>query len=312
MNDPSLIRVLVGASRLPTNQDQATMIVNAENEHIEELRLQLSRSHGGFPLLLSQAVLAASHHSEVIWFRYNDSRLNGVVSPERWKIEYPNIQLERQETLQATTLSQILSGWPAANEGNQGIEVTLAQGDPIEVLSGAGEWWQRIRRITLLGPKANILWKEACDAWLEQRGFRQDPQVPLSWMLDPLAAQLISQQAVIEALRQQHQEDLKQHAKREQELLMALNHVFPYTAYREKRPDMVTYKDQDLVRHFVVHGIREGVDLTFSGVQNELQQLRAQRTHDAGRLELLESKTRQTAQHLELLKEMFARLMVNQ
>lgn len=311
MNDPAPLRVLVGVSRLPSDPDQATLIVNAENEQLDELRQQLNRTQSAFPVVLSQAVLAGSHQAEVVWFRYNDSRLNGIIGPERWKLEYPNIQLDRQEIIQATTLSQILNEWPAANDGKNGIDLTLTQCDPIEALCGAGEWLQRIERIQLQGPRVNILWEEACNAWLQQRGYRRDPQVQLGWVRDPVAAQLMRQQAEIETLRQQHESELKLHARRQQELVMALRHVFPYTAYREKRPDMATYKDEDLLNHFVVHGIREGVDLQFSGVQSELQQLRAGRADDASRLELLASKSRQTAQHLELLKEMFTRLMVN-
>jgi SAM-dependent methyltransferase len=44
-------------------------------------------------------------------------------------------------------------------------------------------------------------------------------------------------------------------------LKASLSHVFPYAAYREKRPDLSTFNDQQLVEHFTTFGIREGVDI---------------------------------------------------
>jgi hypothetical protein len=312
MDEPSLLRVLVGANRLPNDQQQpSTLIVVAEDEQFKTLETQLARANGSIPVSLSHAVLAACPNKEVTWFRYNDSRINGVIPPEQLKPEYPNIELNSKEIFRATTLAELLNHWPASRDGEGGIYVTLSQGDPIEVLSGAGDWLQRIKRIKLESPLAKSLWFEAFDAWLSERAFKQDPQVPLAWVLDPLAAQLIRQQADIDALREQHQEALQLHAKREQELLAALQHIFPYSAYKSKRPDVVRFKNQDLVNHFVNHGIHEGVDLHFASMENELHALQTKRAEETSKLELLEIKTRQTAMHLELLKEMFARLMVN-
>ncbi len=311
MDEPSLLRVLVGASRLPRGLDQPTLIVEAENERLKALELQLRRVESPFPVLLRQGVPGARDQAELTWFCYNDSRLNGTVPPERLRLEYPNVQLDAQVTLQSKTLALILSEWPAANDGDQSIEITISQGDPVELLSGAAEWLRRITRIKLQSPHARTLWLEPCDAWLQKQGFRLEPQEPLCWRLDPLAAQLIRQQADIDAMCQQHQQEIQLHVNREQDLLAALRHVFPYPAYRDKRPDMASAKDHDIVNHFVAHGIKEGVNLQFSPLYEELKQLRADRAGEAGRLHLLETKTRQTAQHLELLKDLFARLMVN-
>lgn len=323
MDEPSLLRVLVGANRLPNDQQlPSTLIVVAEDEQFKTLETQLARTNGSNPVSLSHAVIAAHPNKEVTWFRYNDSRINGIIPPEQLKPEYPNIELNNKEIFRATTLAELLNHWPASRDGEGGIYVTLSQGDPVEVLSGAGDWLQRIKRIKLESPLAKSLWFEALDAWLSERGFKQDSQVPLAWVLDPLAAQLIRQQADIDALREQHQEALQLHAKREedllaghakreQELLAALQHIFPYSAYKSKRPDLVRFKDPDLVNHFVNHGIHEGVDLHFVSMENELHELQAKRAEETSKLELLEIKTRQTAMHLDLLKEMFARLMVN-
>jgi len=42
-----------------------------------------------------------------------------------------------------------------------------------------------------------------------------------------------------------------------------LSHVFPYSIYRENRPDLAAFDDKQLVEHFVTHGINEGTDLAY-------------------------------------------------
>ncbi|TVS07683.1 MAG: hypothetical protein EA413_00490 [Cyanobium sp. PLM2.Bin73] len=305
------LRVLIGATRLPSAEQQPTLVVDAEADRLERLRQQLGPRIGTGDVSFRQAVLGASPQAALNWFRFNDARLNGVVPLERWQHAYPNLQLSGQEVLSAHTLEDILNDWPAAQDGQRGIDLTISQGDPIQALSGAGGWLHRLEHIQLQGPQAEALWREFCDAWLEQHGFRADPQKPLCWILDPMAAKAIRQQAEIETLRLQHQQDLLQHAKRQDELQAALSHVFPFATYRQQRPDIAGFNDRDLVDHFVGFGIHEGVNLQFSAVESELQQLRTDRAAENARIELLNEKTRHTAQQLDLLKDLIGRLMVN-
>ena len=53
----------------------------------------------------------------------------------------------------------------------------------------------------------------------------------------------------------------------------SLSHVFPYAAYREKRPDLAAYDDQQLAVHFTNHGIREGINLQYGSLQQQNQAL---------------------------------------
>lgn len=328
-----MLQVLVGASQLPVDEHQPILIIEAEEERLESLRLQLSRAQGCLPVKMVKGILASATEAEVTWFRFNDKRMNGVLPLEQWQVAYPNIQLTSQETCQAQTLATILSSWPEAQDTQHDIYLMISQGSPIDVLNGSGEWLQRIKRVSIQSPQAKMLWMEACDSWMQQHGFRQDHEDPLTWNIDPLASELTHKQAEINALLQRHKEGQEQHAKREQELLAALIHVFPYSSYRDKRPDLVKFKDQELVNHFVSCGIREGVDLQFISVHRELQrltdekqrlldekqrlveekerQLVEEKDEEAAKLELLDNKMRQTAQQLEVLKELFARLMVN-
>lgn len=319
MEGLKLLRVLIGPLRLTAGLPKPTLLVEAEADRLSAYRQQFAHLLSTGDLESRQAVLAATANSDVSWYAYNDPRLNGVVPLERWQPYYPNLQLSGQTILPADTLANILSTWPAAAEHDRELDLTITQGDPLQVLAGAGSWLQRMRRIELQGPRATDLWRESLDPWLQEQGFRPDPHDPLIWTLDPLASRLSQQQAELEALRLHQQQELDSQAAREQQLLSALRHVFPYTTYRQQRPDIASFSDDDLVNHFVVHGINEGFNLQFcaleSSLQSQLQQLRAEREAEreaeTARVELLQEKSRHTAQQLDLLKDLFARLMVN-
>jgi cell division protein FtsB len=315
MEGLKLLRVLIGPLRLTEGDPQRTLLVEAEADRLAGHRQQFAHWLASGNLECRQAVLADTPNSDVSWYAYNDPRLNGVVPLERWQPLYPNLQLSGQTILPADTLANILSTWPAAAEDNRKLDLTIAQGDPLQVLAGAGSWLQRMRRIEVQGPRAAELWLESLDPWLQEQGFRPDPHDPLIWTLDPLAAKLSQLQAELEDLRLQHQQELDSQKAREQQLLSALSHVFPYTTYRQQRPDIASFSDEDLVDHFVVHGIHEGINLQFcaleSNLQSQQQQLRAEREAETARVELLQEKSRHTAQQLDLLKDLFARLMVN-
>jgi hypothetical protein len=311
MEGPDYLRVLIGPARIPGGADQPTLVLDAQPDRLEALRQQLGSMPACETVDLRHAVLASSSGVEVIWFRFNDTRLNGVVPLERWQPHYPNLQLIGQDTLAAQTLEDILNTWSAAENDQIGIDLTLAQGDPLQVLAGAGCWLHRLQKIRLQGPRIRELWWDCCDSWLQQQGFRTDPQDPLGWILDPLSVRLNQQQRQIQEMRDTHEQEINQQNLRLETLLAALHHVFPYTNYRLLRPDLSSFTNEELVEHFAAYGIDEGVNLQFSGVEDELQQLRAHQAEQTARLEILNEKTRHTSQQLDLLKDLFARLMVN-
>jgi hypothetical protein len=319
MEGLELLRVLIGPLRLTEGHPQPTLLVEAEADRLAGYRQQFAHWLSSGDLECRQAVLAATANSEVDWYAYNDPRLNGVVPLERWQPHYPNLQLSVQSILAADTLANILSSWPAAAEHSRGLDLTIAQGDPLQVLAGAGSWLQRLRRIQVQGPRAAELWLESLDPWLQEQGFRPDPHDPLIWTLDPLAVRLRQQEAELEALRLQHQKALQELTAEASKTKEALKHVFPYKAYKEKRPDLAGFANDQLVDHFIDAGIFEGVNLQFSalenGLQSQLQQLQAEREAEreaeTARVELLQEKSRHTAQQLDLLKDLFSRLMVN-
>jgi small-conductance mechanosensitive channel len=100
----------------------------------------------------------------------------------------------------------------------------------------------------------------------------------LSAQRDVLQAErdsLTTQLQVLTSQRDPLQQEHDRFKGERNDLMTALHHVFPYANYRDKRPDLVSFNDHDLVDHFVTHGIHEGVNLACSTGERELKQLQA-------------------------------------
>ena len=279
METSSLLRVLVGSTHFPSDDVTPTLVVEAEADRLEAFRQKCALLGSLDPFSFHQAVLTATAQENLVWFRFSDSRFNGIVPLERWQKFYPNLQLQQDEALQSQTLGDLLARWPAAQNNQQGITLSISQGDPVAVLKGAEAWLHRIHRIELQGPKAEALWLEDCGSWLEQQGFQRESTLSLSWVLDRQILQLIKQRAEIENLRKQlsttmpqQQREIEEGNIRYQQIMKAFGLVFPYAAYREKRPDLNHLDDSDLISHYILHGIHEDVNLQFSELQNEWEQ----------------------------------------
>lgn len=128
---------------------------------------------------------------------------------------------------------------------------------------------------------------------------------------DALAFQLQQIQAQQEALHQQCERAAEERERAAREVLLAaLRHVFPYSTYRDQRPDLDSLNDQNLVDHFVAHGIHEGVDLTYSAMENELRQLRSSLEDANAKAELFNHKSSHTAAQLQVLTDLFTKMTV--
>lgn len=138
-------------------------------------------------------------------------------------------------------------------------------------------------------------------------------------LLRDIRARLLQQQAkyrVIECERDSCKADVES-LRAEYERLRAtcervqaaLLHVFPYSAYRERRPDLASLNDLQLIEHFTVYGIDEGVDLSYSYL-NDQQQLRDLIDEAKSKADFLEKRSLNTAAQLDILKDIVAKLLV--
>jgi len=128
---------------------------------------------------------------------------------------------------------------------------------------------------------------------------------------DTLAIQLQQLQDQQEVVRQECERAVQERESAARDaLLSALRHVFPYSAYRQQRPDLDSFSDHDLLDHFVSNGIHEGVTLLFSELEAELLQLRSSLEEANAKAELSKQKSSHTAAQLEVLKDLFTKMTV--
>jgi hypothetical protein len=116
----------------------------------------------------------------------------------------------------------------------------------------------------------------------------------------------------LEALQQQCsslREERDQLSVQLQQLSVALRHVFPYSHYRQLRQDLSSLSDADLVDHFTNYGIIEGVDLSFSSIEQRLHELTASLEESSARADLLNQKSARTSAQLDLLNDLVSKTL---
>jgi hypothetical protein len=136
-----------------------------------------------------QGTLAAQAGAVLRWYCYSDGRLDGPLDVSVWKLHYPNVALLREQSMVGLCLADLLNDSPLAQTGDCGLHLWIRQGDPLQILEGAGEWLARVQRVELLAPKAPLIWSDAADVWLSQRGFKRQEGLPLVWERDVVATQ---------------------------------------------------------------------------------------------------------------------------
>lgn len=147
---------------------------------------------------------------------------------------------------------------------------------------------------------------------VKQRSVRlMEAQASLQQQLLLLVAERDALRAERDALLAQLDQPVEDQERAARDVLTAaLRQIFPYSIYRDLRPDLNSLNDQDLVDHFVNHGIREGVNLTPNAIEAELQQLRVSLDNANSVAELCRQKSSDTAAQLDLLKDLFVKLTV--
>jgi hypothetical protein len=181
--------VVVGApslaQHLPTGP---VLVINATGSRLDALR----SSSNDQDVTCIEAVLAEQADEPVLWHRYSDSRLDGVMAAEQWQTVFPNVTEQDRLSLPGQRLDCLLEGWLAQRQPDgpsaPQLQVVLRQGNALAALASLGLWERRLQRVALVGPGANELWGSGVEAWLLPRGFVADADQPLTWERDPLAS----------------------------------------------------------------------------------------------------------------------------
>ena len=136
----------------------------------------------------------------------------------------------------------------------------------------------------------------------------------LSGQLDTLSAQcdgleqerdrLNSERGALQAERDSLQEEKNRLETDKQQLRAALEHVFPYETYKEKRPDLNQHDHGQLIDHFVRHRINENTDLRHAPMWQRLEDCQKENRKLHKDSALIRQELSKAQIHMELLKEL--------
>jgi hypothetical protein len=164
-----------------------TLVVDADvatlNEAVER---HFGSTHESFKMV--ETVLAATNDSMLDWYLYNDSRINGPLPLDAWKMVYPNAVIVGHVQRSARTLHSLLDEWQLqVGDLPESGKIILSQGDYMQALDGLHDWLARISEISIGGPSAAQIWPARLRAWMMAQGFSSD-HAGLNWQRDQLAA----------------------------------------------------------------------------------------------------------------------------
>jgi hypothetical protein len=184
-----------------------TLVIDADADKLLEVSARHASAASHQPLSVFQAVLASTDHEVLVWYRFNDSRLNGSLDAESWNHIYPNVTIVDHHERQARALDSLLDEYQASlGELPHYGKLVLSQGDYLQALNGLSSWESRITAVSVCGPSAQQIWTSRLNPWLSGRGFVSEDGGTY-WQKDPLSF----------ALRENQQ--LKTQIKRAQEMI---------------------------------------------------------------------------------------------
>lgn len=89
-----------------------------------------------------------------------------------------------------------------------------------------------------------------------------------------------------------------------QQILVALEHVFPFEAYKDQRVDLRQLDDGQLIEHFVSCGINENVDLRHALFKQRLEDCQKQNRRLHKESALIRQELSRAQIHMDLLKDL--------
>jgi hypothetical protein len=171
-----------------------TLVIDADADKLHEVSSRHASDASHQPLSVLEAALSSMDQEVLVWYRFNDSRLNGTQDLETWNHTYPNVTIIDQHERQARALHSLLDEWQAKLGGlPQYGRIILSQGDYIRALDGLCSWEPRITSVSAVGPSAQEIWRSRLDPWLTARGFLSE-HGGACWQKDPFSLMLIENQ----------------------------------------------------------------------------------------------------------------------
>ena len=230
MNPGISLNVFVGSPQLLRRfPDGPCLIIDADQQRLDQCRLQHPLEQHPFAIELLQGVVATENVDGLTWHRFNDARFNGPWPLSEWVALAPNLSEIDQCALQPRSLAMFLD--QSGLLGNQALPIRLwlRQGNPNEILNSAGPYLQRVDSILLRYPALPPEQQIALESALSQAGLVLSEFDDNAWIRQNLTLTELHQPALVNALRL----------------------LFDVSAYRQLRPDLSEWSDLDLLQHWL-------------------------------------------------------------
>ncbi len=228
MNPGSSLNVFVGSPQLLRRlPDGPCLIIEADQQRLDQFRLQHPLEEHRFTIELIQGVVGTENADGLTWHCFNDTRFNGPWPLSAWVALAPNLDAIGQCTFQPRSLAFFLDQSGLLRDQALPIKLWLRQGNPIEVLNSAGPYRQRLESILLRYPALPDEQQIALEEALFQAGLVLSDFDDNAWIRQPLKLIELNQPACVNALRL----------------------LFDASAYRKLKPDLSEWSDLDLLQH---------------------------------------------------------------
>ena len=230
MNPAISVNVFVGSPQLLRRlPDGPCLIIDADQQRLDQFRLQHPLEEHPFTLELIHGVVGKENAEELTWHRFNDARFNGPWPLSDWVALAPNLSAIGQCSFQPRSLVSFLDQSGLLGDQALPIKLWLRQGNPIEVLNSAGPYRQRLESILLRYPLLPDEQQIALEEALFQAGLVLSDLDDNAWIRQPLKLIELNQPACVNALRL----------------------LFDASAYRKLKPDLREWSDLDLLQHWL-------------------------------------------------------------
>lgn len=237
MDSEQCLNVFVGCPPLLRKlPDGPCLLLDADQDVLDAFQAQYpTKDHKDFVCLESK-VLAAPDDGSVIWRRFSDSRFNGVWNLRAWLEIAPNLRELDQYSVHTTTFSSVLEQSTLSADSWDSIRLFLRQGDPVQILKGAGELLKSCTSILLRYPGLPLQMEhnfaETCSAF----GFEQVNIDDNAWV--PKRSEW-SEVKVLDLVR------------RNSSLMDMVKTFFDASSYRQICSDLDGLSDSDLLEHWL-------------------------------------------------------------
>ena len=224
------LNVFVGSPQLLRRfPDGPCLIIEADQQRLDQFRLQHSLERHLFAVELTQGVVATENADGLLWHRFTDARFDGPWPLSEWVDLAPNLSEIDQCLLRPRPLASFLDQSGLLGDQAMKIKLWLRQGNPTELLESAGPYLQRLESILLRYPALPPEQQIALEGALSQAGLVLSEFDDNAWIRQRLKLSELHQPAFVNALRS----------------------LFDVSAYRQLRPDLSEWSNFDLLQHWL-------------------------------------------------------------